>query len=439
MKKALSFLLAAVVAVSAGALPVPSGAGFASITAEAADAAKCGDFYYTLDAEGCAAVTRCDQWRGELVIPAELDGHKVTAIADRAFESSCFTKVTFPDTLETIGAYAFFGCGDLTAVTMPDGVRKIGAYSLGYSAEECEGTSEKIEGFTIVCMDGSAASEYAEKNGFRTKPKYDLLSALVSIPYSSYTYRGRAVKPAVTVRDAYGTLSAGEDYTFTISDNTAAGRARITVTGCGRYEGASLTKYFTVKPLDLGTHYAAVSVPYASYTYTGKAIKPKVTVRFKDGSLIPESEYTVKYSNNTAVGVATATVTGKGGSVKGTYKKTFVIKPEKNSISSLTAGNGCFRLKWKKATAGAVGYQVLYCRDKAALNAAAGECKSSDPVKYVHSYTSLDKADLSECFSRVPRSGEVWYVKVRSFVTKDGTASAVRYGNYSAVKSVTVK
>ena len=182
-----------------------------------------------------------------------------------------------------------------------------------------------------------------------------------------------------------------------------------------------------------------MTVPYASYAYTGKAIEPKITVKFKDGTPIPESEYTVKYSNNTKVGVATATVTGRNKNVIGTYKKTFVIKPARNAIQSITAGKGSFKLSWSKATAGAVGYQVLYCRDKAALDAAAGEVKSSAPKKYVHSYTSTDLSDLSESFSRVPRSGETWYVKVRSFVTRDGKAASTRYGNYSAVKSVKVK
>ncbi|MBR1674339.1 MAG: caspase family protein [Eubacterium sp.] len=46
------------------------------------------------------------------------------------------------------------------------------------------------------------------------------------------------------------------------------------------------------------------------YVYDGKAKKPSVTV--KDGSLvIPSSEYNVSYSNNTAVGNATVTITDK--------------------------------------------------------------------------------------------------------------------------------
>ena len=65
-----------------------------------------------------------------------------------------------------------------------------------------------------------------------------------------------------------------------LSDGTAA----ITVTGKGKYTG-TLKKTFKVKALDLSTSYAKVSIPYSSYTWSGSAIRPKVTVKFKDGKV----------------------------------------------------------------------------------------------------------------------------------------------------------
>ena len=248
----------------------------------------------------------------------------------------------------------------------------------------------------------------------------------VTIPYSSYTYRGRGIKPTVTVKDSTGKkLVKGTDYTVTYSNNTDVGTATITVNGKGDYFG-TLTKTFKVKPLDLSTSYAKVTIPYASYTYTGSAIKPAVTVKFKDGDVIPASQYTLSYSDNTKVGTAAITVKGKGGNVTGSFKKTFVVKPAKNAINSITSTAGAFKISWNKATPGATGYQVLYSTDKSF-------------AKNVHSYTSTNLSDLSENFSKVPKSGETWYVKVRSFVTKDGKASSTRYGNYSAVRSIKVR
>lgn len=58
---------------------------------------------------------------------------------------------------------------------------------------------------------------------------------------------------------------------------------------------------------------AAVSVEPTSYTYTGEAIVP-TTVTVKDGTtVIPASEYTVTYGNNTNAGKATVTVKDQDG------------------------------------------------------------------------------------------------------------------------------
>ena len=254
---------------------------------------------------------------------------------------------------------------------------------------------------------------------------YDISSYTASIPYSSYTYRGRGIKPTVTVKDKSGNkLTKDTDFTVSYSNNTNVGTATITIKGKGKYTG-TLKKTFKVKPLDLSTSYAKVTIPYSSYTYSGSAIKPAVKVKFKDGDIIPTAQYTLSYSNNVKVGTATITVKGKGSNVTGTYKKTFVVKPEKNSIKSLTSTPGAFKLTWEKATVGATGYQVLYSTDMNFEN-------------NVHSYTSTDLSDLSENFSKVPNEGETWYVKIRSFVTKDGKTTSTRYGNYSAVKSVSI-
>ncbi|MBR4554672.1 MAG: hypothetical protein IKO27_03665 [Ruminococcus sp.] len=171
---------------------------------------------------------------------------------------------------------------------------------------------------------------------------------------------------------------------------------------------------------------AKASIPYSSYTYTGSAIKPTVTVKSEDGiKLSKDVDYTVSYSNNTKVGIATIKIKGKG-VYTGSISKTFVVKPAKNEITSISSTSGAFKIKWKKGTAGTVGYQVLYSTDK-------------NFKKNVHSYTSAKLSDLTESFSSVPKTGETWYVKVRSFYTKDGKTTSTRYGNYSAVKSIKVK
>ena len=46
--------------------------------------------------------------------------------------------------------------------------------------------------------------------------------------------------------------------------------------------------------------------------YTGRAIEPTFTLTYKGQSLVKDTDYTVKYSNNTAVGTGTVTITGQG-------------------------------------------------------------------------------------------------------------------------------
>ena len=285
--------------------------------------------------------------------------------------------------------------------------------------------NNKVTRTASVTVDGKGSYAGSVTKNFKIEG-INIEKATVSIPYSSYTYRGAPILPEVTVKYNGKTLVKGTDYSLSTLNNTNVGTGKITVRGKGLYSG-SVVKTFTVKPLDLTTSYAKVTIPYASYTYSGKAIKPAVTVKFKTGLVISESEYTLSYSNNVKVGVATITVKGNGKNVKGTYKKQFVVKPAKNEIVSLTSAKaGQFTLKWKKGTEGAVGYQVVYSTDK-------------NFVKNVHSYTSTNLNDLTENFSKVPKSGETWYVKVRTFVTKTGKASDTRYGNYSTVRSVKVK
>ena len=242
----------------------------------------------------------------------------------------------------------------------------------------------------------------------------------VTIPYSSYTYRGRGIKPTVTVKYGSTKLVKGTDYTVSYSNNTNVGTAVITVKGKGKYAGTA-TKKFTVKPLNVTSSYAKLSIPYASYTYTGKAITPKVSFTFKDGTVIPASDFKVTCSSNIKVGKAKLTLAPLTSNVTGTWTKSFVVKPAKQTINRITSSSGLFRIYWNKDTQ-ASGYQVLYSKDK-------------NFEKDVHSWTTFDLNDTSEGFSRVPASGETWYVKVRSFTAQNNT----RYGNYSAVSSIRVK
>ena len=81
---------------------------------------------------------------------------------------------------------------------------------------------------------------------------------------------------------------------------------------------------------------ASVTLPQATYRVTGTEITPEPTVVVNGRTLIKDTDYTVSYTDNTNIGTATVTVTGKN-NYKGTGKATFEIADkEVLTISGLT-------------------------------------------------------------------------------------------------------
>ncbi len=67
----------------------------------------------------------------DAVIPAEIMGVPVTSIGEYAFfytaGASKLERVTLPDSITSIGAWAFYDCPNLVSVTIPDSVTKVGS------------------------------------------------------------------------------------------------------------------------------------------------------------------------------------------------------------------------------------------------------------------------------------------------------------------------
>jgi len=82
---------------------------------------------------------------------------------------------------------------------------------------------------------------------------------------------------------------------------------------------------------------ASVTLSTSTYAYDGKAKKPGVTIKLNGKTLKNGTDYTVSYSNNTKVGTAKVTITGKG-NYTGSVSKTFKIKNnfKKATISGIS-------------------------------------------------------------------------------------------------------
>ena len=130
------------------------------------------------------------------------------------------------------------------------------------------------------------------------------------------TYNGKAQTTMWTVKAGSLNVPATGFSASAYKANTNAGTASATIKGKGNFTG-SVTGKFKVNPAKIT---AVTTVKTAAYT--GKAVKPKLTVK-AGGIVVPAAGYTVTWTNNIKAGTATVTVTGKGnftGSAKTTFK-----------------------------------------------------------------------------------------------------------------------
>ena len=182
-------------------------------------------------------------------------------------------------------------------------------------------SKEPVEIRNVVCR--TDLTDFTVKfvvNGEKT----DEISPLV--------YSGKAKKPAVSVMAGDEVLSSGY-YTVSYKNNINAGTATVTVTGKGNFAG-SISREFTIAPKNLDS--TVVISAIKDMTYTGKEIKPSVTIK---GLKMGEGkDYRISgYENNINVNhegdeLPTVIVTLSGNyrmDGKQTFTRTFHIKPAK--------------------------------------------------------------------------------------------------------------
>lgn len=155
-------------------------------------------------------------------------------------------------------------------------------------------------------------------------------------------------------------------------------------------------------------------------TYTGKAIKQKISVTL-NGKTVASTNYSVTYKNNTKVGVATVVISGKG-AYTGSVTKKFKINPKSVALSSVKAKKKAVKVTWKKSSMKVSGYQVSYSTSKSFKKA------KTTSVKYTKSVKSKTVKKL--------KSKKKYYVRVRTYTkTSGGTC----YSSWSKAKSAKVK
>ena len=186
------------------------------VTAPVTEPVPVSDFTYIVNGD-TVEITGYNGLDKEIVIPSEIDGKKVTSIAESAFEEtdiisvvipetvtsigkwafgnckslefvkidgaleviepntfngcSSLESVNIPDTVKSIGYYAFAGCSNLSSLIVPPSVTYIEGHAFGFYYDGESDSHIKYDNFKIIGEKGSEAERYAEENGIKFEEK----------------------------------------------------------------------------------------------------------------------------------------------------------------------------------------------------------------------------------------------------------------------------
>ncbi|WP_287612371.1 Ig-like domain-containing protein [Ruminococcus sp.] len=354
----------------------------------------------------------------------------------------------------------------------------------------------------VVCSDGMV-KWYVTNNSAPTLYK---LSPFALDDYHEHSYTKTVLSNATctTAGTVKYTCSCGDSYTETIpaTGHKSSGwivdkAASIGVKGSKHKECTVCKKVLETAEIPalsrISISKASVTLSTSTYAYDDKAKTPSVTVKVGGKTLKKDTDYTVSYSNNTKVGTAKVTITGKG-NYTGSVSKTYSIKNNfkkatisgisnksytgKNITQSITvkyngktlkkgtdytvsyssnknigtatvkiAGKGSYtgtitktfkinpaKQEIQKLTAKSKAFFVDWAQKGSATGYEiqyATNSKFTSAKKVTITNNKTDKTTISKL-----SGNKKYYVRVRSYTTVKGTKY---YGAWSASKSVTTK
>lgn len=270
--------------------------------------------------------------------------------------------------------------------------------------------------YTVKAVKGSGfKGEYTLS--YRILPR-KIADASIKVPAKCELKNG-AAEPVITITYGGKTLVEGTDYEVAYSDNTAIGTGSAVITGKGNF-AESITKTFEVIEPVTDISACKITAALGTKAYTGKAIKPVITVKNGSVKLISGTHYKVTYSNNTKCGTATVKITGiADNGYKGTKTLTFKIRPAKVNAKVTNVKYNQQKVTWNKVT-GVTKYNVYRSAD-------------NKTFKLVKTVKSSEERVYN---SKNLKPGKMYYYKVRAVrAQKSGDKTT----NYLGIEAAPVK
>lgn len=290
----------------------------------------------------------------------------------------------------------------------------------GYSVK-VSGDVEK--GYTVTYAHSVAKTKVTVKNTWN-----DLNNVVDSRPSKLVVEiyaNGKATGKRVT-------LTSANKWTATVSNlnKKSAGKV-ISYTGkvVGAPSGYSISIKSANGTVNVTSKYTKITkklnlkLSKTSYVYTGKNLKPTVTV-YNGKKKVANKYYTVTYKNNKNTGYATVIVKGKGKFAKYAGKASFTIRPKQMRKPSVkSTGKKTLAVGWVR-DAQATKYVVQYSQN----NKFRG--------KTIRSVT-INKNTIGKTTLKGLASGRYYYVRVRSYKVANG--KNIYAPSWSQVVKVRVK
>lgn len=249
---------------------------------------------------------------GESGLRNVLVGNKLKKIGDRAFEEcKALTSINLQEGLEIIDG-AFLNCISLKQINLPSTLNNIyyafkgsGLTTVTIPAGNslwCEGAFTDCKNLTSVTLHCTETGRYLF-NGCENLTSVTIGSEVQTL--NKETFLNCSGIKSISIPD---TVKKIDDEAFSGCDRLTMIKGTYN-SEAERFAGViGVTFEGTAAPIADTT----ITLSKTSYTYTGKACKPSVTVVHNGKKLLQGTDYKVSYEKNVAVGTAEVKITGAG-------------------------------------------------------------------------------------------------------------------------------